>query len=63
MRIVYQGTTTIDLPAASIYSWSPGEAREVPDEFAKELLDRGDFVVDSKASPKRRSSGESAEGS
>ncbi len=46
MKIIYTGAMTIDLPAATIYSWVPGEVREVPDEFVKELLARGDFVVE-----------------
>ncbi len=45
-KIIHQGTTMIDMPAASIYSWAPGEVREVPEQFAEELLARGDFVIE-----------------
>lgn len=44
MKLVYRGNQQdgIDIPGARIANWKPGEAREVPDDLAEELLHRSD---------------------
>ncbi len=48
MKLVYQGNQQdgIDIPSAKIAQWKPGEEKDVPDELAEELLQRGDEFVE-----------------
>lgn len=42
MKVEYVGPEAggIDVPAADIIRWKPGEVREVPEAIAKSLLER-----------------------
>lgn len=44
VRLIYRGAAAIDVPAANIVGWAPGEAREIQEDLAEELLARGDFA-------------------
>lgn len=54
MKLTYDGPTAIDLPAAGIVGWRPGEARDVPDELVESLLERGDFAREQARARKMR---------
>lgn len=46
-KLVYIGPAQggVDIPAAHIVAWKPGEIRELPENLAEELLGReGQFV-------------------
>lgn len=56
-KLIYTGGNAggIDIPDAGITAWKPGEAREVPDDLAEELLHRtGEFQRVNGPQPPRR---------